>query len=427
MSFYPLAGPRYNIETMQGDHISRVIFDYASRISDARETGANLQLNADMARDLVAADRCSIWLIDKKSAELWTKVAHGVDELRIPMGQGLVGAAIAGNETIVVNDTASDPRFLRPVGDYVTKSVLVIPLRSSDGSVIGALQALNKPGGFSSEDVDLLALAANYSASAIENQRLRLEAESARLMMRELEIARDVQQRLFPETNPSLPLLECSAACRAAKSVGGDYYDFIQMNDGGLFFTLGDVAGKGIAAAVLMASIQASIRSQVMTPPASLAQLMGTFNKAVESFSRSERYSTLFCGQFDPSLRELTYVNAGQVEPMLLRAETGKVERLSTGGPPVGLLSFARYSQATIPFHAGDVLLCYSDGISESTNLAGEMWDDLEVREILKASSMLDPLEIQQRIIAAADAFAGEAEQADDLTVMVIKAKPSQL
>jgi sigma-B regulation protein RsbU (phosphoserine phosphatase) len=423
MTLLGVTEPRYNIETMQGDHISRVIFDYASRIGDARETGANLQLNADMARDLVGADRCSIWLIDKKSQELWTKVAHGVDELRIHIGQGLVGAAIAGNETIVVNDTSSDPRFLKPVGDYVTKSLLVIPLRSSDGSVIGALQALNKPGGFSAEDVDLLALAANYSASAIENQRLRLEAESARLMMRELEIARDVQQRLFPEKNPSYPNLDCSAVCRAAKSVGGDYYDFVPMEDGGLFFTLGDVAGKGIAAAVLMASIQASIRSQVMTPPASLSQLMGTFNKAVESFSRSERYSTLFCGQLDPTLRQLTYVNAGQVEPMLYRAATGKVERLSTGGPPVGLLSFAQYSHETIPFETGDVLLCYSDGISESTNMAGDMWDDVEVRHLLVECAALPALEIQERIIAAADAFAGEAEQADDLTVMVLQGK----
>ncbi len=113
---------------MQADHISRVIFEYASKIGDARETGANLQLNADMARSLVGADRCSIWLIDRKANELWTKVAHGMDELRIPAGQGLVGASIASNETIVVNDTSKDPRFLGPVGAYQTVSVLVIPL-----------------------------------------------------------------------------------------------------------------------------------------------------------------------------------------------------------------------------------------------------------------------------------------------------------
>ncbi|MDX2269010.1 MAG: GAF domain-containing SpoIIE family protein phosphatase [Bryobacter sp.] len=409
---------------MQGEHISRVIFEYASRIGGARETGATLKLNADMARDLVGADRCSIWLIDRKASQLWTMVAHGVDELRIPLGHGLVGASVETGETIVSNDAGNDPRLLaRASGGYETKSVLVIPLRAGDGTVIGALQALNKPGGFSPEDVNLLGLAASYSASAIEAQRLRLEAEAAKLVMRELEIAQEVQRRLFPESTPQLPALETAAYCRAAKSVGGDYYDFIELAGGGLFFTLGDISGKGMAAAVLMASIQAAIRSQVLhETPQSLAGLMGTFNKAVASFSRSERYSTLFCGQLDPTMRQLTYVNGGQAEPMLLRAATGKIERLNVGGPPVGLLSISLYSQATLTLETGDVLLCYSDGVSEAENEAGDMWEDREVKSILKASAALSAREIQERIVAGADAFAGNAEQSDDLTLVVLKA-----
>lgn len=410
---------------MQGDRISRVIFEYATQISGARETGATLRLNADMARNLVGADRCSIWLIDNKSNELWTMVAHGVPELRIPLGHGIVGASISSNETILVNDTATDPRFLQLAsssGGYQTKSLLVIPLRSSEGKVIGALQALNKEGGFTEEDVNLLGLAATYSASAIETQRLRLEAESARLMMRELEIAQDVQQRLFPEENPQIAQLNIAAYCRPAKSVGGDYYDFVMMSNGGLFFSLGDVSGKGMGAAVLMASIQASIRPQVFDPPASLASLVGVFNKAVASFSRSERYSTLFCGFFDPSFRQLTYVNAGQVDPLLLRAGSDQIERLSTGGPPVGLLSFSMYSAETITLAPDDVILLFSDGISEATNEQGDMWDDVEVRKILKATRHQSAAEIQAAVVQGADAFAGAADQADDMTLMVLKA-----
>lgn len=411
---------------MQGERISRVIFEYATQIGGARETGATLRLNAGMARDLVGADRCSIWLIDNNSNELWTMVAHGVPELRIPMGHGIVGASIAANETILVNDASSDPRFLQlsaSSGGYQTKSLLVIPLRSSDGTVIGALQALNKPGGFTEEDVNLLGLAATYSASAIESQRLRQDAEAARLIMRELEIAQDVQQRLFPEETPKPAQLDIAAYCRPAKSVGGDYYDFVEMSNGGLFFTLGDVSGKGMGAAVLMASIQASIRSQVFDPPASLPNLVGLFNKAVASFSRSERYSTLFCGFFDPSFRQLTYVNAGQVDPLLLRLGTDKIERLATGGPPVGLLSFSMYSAETISLAPGDVILLFSDGISEATNEQGEMWDDVEVRKILKASRDFSAHEILNTVVQGADAFAGAAEQADDMTLMVLKAR----
>ncbi len=281
---------------MKADHISRVIFDYAGRIGNVHETGAFLRLNADMARDLVGADRCSIWLIDAARQELWTTVAHGVPELRIPLGHGLVGASINDGVSIVVNDTTSDARFLDAgaKSGYETKSLLVIPLRGSDEKVIGALQALNKDGGFSNEDVELLGLAATYAANALETQRLRNEAVAARLVQKEIEIASNVQRHLFPQRLPQVPELECAAFCRPARWVGGDYYDFIPMPDGGMMATLGDVSGKGVAAAVLMASIQASIRTQAMHREGSLAHLMEDFNKAVYSFSTADKYSTLF-------------------------------------------------------------------------------------------------------------------------------------
>ncbi len=411
---------------LRDEQISRVVFAYATRIGEARETDAVLRLNADMARDLVGADRCSIWLIDQKNQELWTKVAHGVPEIRIPLGQGIAGACIADNEKIVVNDTSQDPRFLSnndAKSGYVTRSVLAMPLHGSDGKVIGALQALNKPGGFSQEDVDLLGLAAAYSASALESQWLRAEAEAARLVLRELEIARTVQERLFPQDPPPLPHLDYAATCRPAKTVGGDYYDFIAMPAGGLFFTLGDVSGKGIAAAVLMASIQASIRSQILTPPESFAELMDRFNRAVYSFSMQQKYSTLFCGMLDAQTRRLRYANAGQASPMLFRASTGAIERLTKGGPPVGLLTFSMYDDGETTLEPGDTLLCYSDGISEAQNEAGEMWEEEEVEQILKNSAGLSAAQLIEKVIAAADAFAGAAEQADDMTVVVLRAR----
>ncbi|MBL8179855.1 MAG: SpoIIE family protein phosphatase [Bryobacterales bacterium] len=405
---------------MRADVVSKVIFEYATKIGSARETDASLRLNADMARDLVGADRCSIWLIDAKAQQLWTKVAHGVEEIRIPIGQGVVGACIAGKETIVVNDTSLDPRFLSS-GDYAVKSLLAIPLRGEDGSVIGALQALNKQGGFTQEDVDLLGLAAAYSASALETQMLREEAEAARLMRKELEIAHSVQQRLFPQDPPRLRGLDYSAHCRPARSVGGDYYDFIALDDGGLFFTLGDVSGKGIAAAVLMASIQASIRTQVLGGVESLANLMGTFNRAVYLFSMEDRYSTLFCGLLDGSMRKLTYVNAGQVRPLLLRSG-GKMETLDRGGLPVGLLEEASYEQGEVILETGDFIVAFSDGISEATNGKDEMWDEAEARRVVRLNAGLTAEGMVRKLIAEADAFAGDAEQADDLTVVALKA-----
>src|SRR5208282_4374852 len=163
-----------------------------------------------------------------------------------------------------------------------------------------------------------------------------------------------------------------------------DYYDFLPMPDGGLLFTLGDVSGKGIAAAVLMASMQASLRSRVVRAPVSLAALIGDFNKAVYSFSTPEKYSTLFCGLLDVRTRKLTYVNAGQVRPMLLRSGGGQVERLDRGGCPVGILYGSEYDQGEVLLQPGDAVLCFSDGISEATNAKDEMWADAEVEKIVR-------------------------------------------
>jgi len=409
-----------------GERISRVIFEYAARIGQEQDTDTLLRLNADMARDLVDADRCSIWLVDADAGQLHTKVAHGVGEIRVGLGHGLVGACVAQGEPIVVNDTSADERFLNRIdlsSGYITRSVLVIPLRAADGNVIGAFQALNKPGGFSEADVALLGLAGSYSAAAIETQRLRKEAETARMFLRELEIAGDVQAGLLPQQPPKLEGLECAAFFRPAKLVGGDYYDFIKTPSGAFAFTLGDVSGKGIPAAVLMASIQASLRIPLLRGPATMTGLVGDLNESVYASSTSGRYSTLFCGLIDAGGRRLTYVNAGQCAPAVIRRRQGAVaiERLTTGGTPVGLLPIARYAEATVPLEPGDLVVCFSDGISEAANTREEFWPEPEIENLLRDSADLSAQEVADRLSQGADAFTGEAEQADDMTVVTLR------
>jgi sigma-B regulation protein RsbU (phosphoserine phosphatase) len=406
------------------DRISRVIFDYAAKIGAAQDLDALLVLNAGMARGLVGADRCSIWLVDNKNSRLWTKVAHGVRELHVPIGQGLVGACVTRDEAIVVNDASQDERFLRSVDietGYVTKSVLAMPLHGVDGKPIGAMQVLNKPGGFSPEDVDLLGLCGTYAASTLETQRLRKEAEVARLLLREMEIARDVQQHLLPQAQPPIPGLDYAGYCRSAELVGGDYYDFLPTPDGGFLFTLGDVSGKGIGAAVLMSSMQASVRSQAVKTPVSIATLIGDLNKAAYLFTTADKYSTLFCGMLDVRTRKLTYVNAGQVRPMLVRSRDGQVERLDVGGFPVGMLDASEYDEGEVLLQPGDTVLCFSDGISEATNAKNEMWNESEVEKIVRTCHGLTARQLIDLLVESTDRFTGEAEQADDMTVVAIR------
>jgi sigma-B regulation protein RsbU (phosphoserine phosphatase) len=411
----------------ESQRINRVVFEYAAKIGRQQQFDLLLNDLADMGRDLTVSERCSIWLVDARTGELWTTVAHGVDEIRIPQGQGLVGACIEGRETILANDAEHDPRLFSQVGKstgYVTRSVLVVPLLASDGTVMGAFQALNKEGGYSAGDRDLLGLAASYAARAIENQRLRHEAERARMLYREMEIARDVQQQLFPKSLPAVPGLECAAECRPAKFVGGDYYDFIAMPGDTLGFSIGDVAGKGISAALMMASIQAGLRSQFVRRPDSLSSMMNDFNRVVYASSPGDKYSTLFCAIYDPGERLLHYVNAGGSPPMLRRERQGEVsiERPSGGGLPVGLLPMARYEEATLRMEPGDALVCFSDGISEAMNPSGEPWDEDQLAKVIEGLGGLKAAEITQRVVAAADAFAAGADQSDDMTVAVLRA-----
>jgi sigma-B regulation protein RsbU (phosphoserine phosphatase) len=413
-------------ETASTDRISRVIFEHAAKISREENLDALLLLNADLARDLAGADRCTIWLADEDSRELWTRVAHGIQPIRIPMGRGVVGACVAGNRAIVVNDPASDPRFYPEVdgfSGYHTLSLLAVPLHA-EGKVIGALQVLNKPGGFSESDVELLGLSATYAAAAIQAQRLRGEAEAARLLYHELEIAREVQQKLFPQNLPPVRGVEYAGVCVPAKFVGGDYYDFLDLSDGLFAFTIGDVSGKGISAAVLMASVQALVRSQLLRAPLPVSSLMTELNKTVFHCSPEDKYTTLFCGMLDHERSTMTYVNAGQVLPMVLRADESKpVFKPIESGFPIGLSEVWEYEEASIDLHSGDVIVCFSDGISDVRNRRDEFWSEAAIQRVLLEHRRSPVERIVESLIRGANEFAAGAEQFDDMTAIAIRVK----
>jgi sigma-B regulation protein RsbU (phosphoserine phosphatase) len=408
------------------DAMIRAIFLHAARIGREQQIDELVRLNADFARDLAGADRCSLWLIDPVTRELWTKVSHGVDSIRIPFGDGLVGACIREDQVVLVNDASAETRLMRQVdrnSGYHTEQVLCVPMHA-DGRVIGALQLLNKSTGFTETDAGLLGLLAHFAANAIESERLRQESESARLLRHELSLAHDVQVRLLPQDVPAFPGVSMAAMCRPARTVGGDYYDFIPLDEHRLAFTLGDVAGKGIAAAVMMASIQTLLRSLLQgfkgRRQPSLEQTVEQLNRALFESSAPERYSTLFCGLLDLPTRQLTYINAGQVKPILLRAD-GSLEELPEGGCPVGLLPSFPWQQATVTMSPGDCLLVVSDGMMEPCNRQGDFWDEAELGRLLKAYGDKPLAGLPDALIAGADAWAAGAEQFDDMTVVALR------
>ncbi len=404
------------------DLLIRSIFEHAARLSREQQIDELVRLNADFARDLAGADRCSLWLIDESTNQMWTKIAHGIQPISLPLGQGLVGACILEDKVYLVNDTANEPRLLRQVDletGYNTQQVLCVPMRA-EGKVIGAFQLLNKPSGFTDVDAGMLGLLAHLAASAIDVERLRQETERSRLTMHELFLAREVQARLLPESPSGLKGLQCVGYCRPAHSIGGDYYDLIILKDGQFAFTLGDVSGKGIPAAVMMASIQTLLRSLLQGCSKTLAEVLSDLNLTLYGSSTPERYSTLFCGIVSADRRTLTYVNAGHVQPFLLRA-AGGFEKLPGAGLPVGILPSATYDQYTVDVFPGDTLVVVSDGIVEVRNAAEDFWDEEEVDRTLKAHTETELSAIPKLLCDAADVFAANAEQYDDMTVVAIR------
>jgi sigma-B regulation protein RsbU (phosphoserine phosphatase) len=406
------------------DRIVQAIFDYAARISRETRIEELVRLNADFARDLIGADRCSLWLADASKNALWTKVAHGVAPLHIPLNEGLVGACVRENRVLIVNDAERDRRHLHKVdleSGYRTEQVLCVPL-VCDGIVIGALQLLNKAGGFSEDDAGLLGFLAHFAASAIESERLRQATEIARLMQRELDLAHQVQARMLPESAPCAVGLECVGFCRPARSVGGDYFDLLPIADGQFACTLGDVSGKGIPAAVMMASIQTLLRSLLQRDASNLGQVFADLNRTLFETSTPERYSTLFCGVVSADRSALSFTNAGHVPPYLLRS-TGDLERLPGGGPPVAMLPGIDFAQDCIPISAGDSLIVVSDGIVEACNRDGDFWDESEIDRVLRANLGAPLAKIPELLCSAADRYAAGADQYDDMTVVAVRVK----
>ncbi len=305
------------------------------------------------------------------------------------------------------------------------QSEVLIPLRTKT-AVEGflSLGPKSSEAAYSPSDLQLLQSVAHQTALALDNSRLveQVAGEVAKRerMTREIEIAREVQFTLLPQAPPAVPGLDLDGHCRPAAGIGGDYYDFIPLEgERSVGLAIGDIAGKGIPAALLMAGLQAALRGQALLGSRDLARLMGNINKLVYESSPANRYATFFYGEYRKGA--LAYVNAGHNAPMLLRAD-GTIERLETGGPVIGLMDIAPFTEGVIEVRSGDVLLGFTDGISECMNPRDEEWGEERLLSVLRDGRDLKAPDLVARIMKEADLFASGAKQHDDMTLIVMKA-----
>ncbi|HEX3436529.1 MAG TPA: SpoIIE family protein phosphatase [Pseudacidobacterium sp.] len=301
---------------------------------------------------------------------------------------------------------------------------LLLPLLGRNRMMgVMALGPKRSEAAYSSADMKMLQALASQTGLALEvselARSLATEAAQRERANREMEIAREVQERLFPQEMPHLPGATVAGFCRPAQGVGGDYYDVIDLEDGRVGLAIGDVSGKGISAALLMASLRASLRGITLDGPRDFAKLMHKVNRLVYEASASNRYATFFFASYDPATRVLECVNAGHNPPVVLRGK--ETIRLEADGPVVGLLPSAPYTEQKVQLQPGDVLVLYTDGISEAMNNADEEWGEERMITAAQSAEGKSASAILEMIFAAADGFTVGAPQHDDMTLLVLK------
>ena len=318
---------------------------------------------------------------------------------------------------------------------------------------------------YSAKDKEMLMSMAGQLAFVIENSRLVERMVLEENLRRELALAAEVQQGLLPAAPPQSAHLELAGFCQPARGVGGDYYDFISLNNNQLGLAIADVAGKGISAALVMSNVQAALRSQTMArdpaasaqPTLSLSELVSNINKLLCGSTGAATYVTFFYAQFNELTRQLAYVNAGHNPPLLIRAHEEKAHhstnaqlahksavsttttgngngkngsngnngcvRLSTGGPVIGFFDECRYEQGNVQLRTGDLLVAYTDGVTEAMNSAGEEFGEKRLRWAMASVEHLPADDVRDHIVHALKVWSTGAPQHDDLTFIVLKVK----
>jgi len=303
----------------------------------------------------------------------------------------------------------------------------LVPVLASDGHLAGlvALGTRRSEEPYSREDKRLLASVAGQAGVALENIRLAEEManriETERRAAQELEFAKEVQARLFPQYLPPLKSLDYTGGCIQARQVGGDYYDFLDLGPGRVGLVLADISGKGISGALLMANLQANLRSQYAVALDDLPRLLRSVNHLFYANTADNRYATLFFADYEDSTHRLRYANCGHNPPMLLRAD-GSLQRLTATATVLGLFEDWDCETGEEELHPGDLMVMYTDGVTEAESDKGEYFEELRLIDTLRANAQRPTDLLLEAIVATVQTFSG-SEQQDDITLVVARCR----
>ncbi len=408
----------------------RLLIEISNNLSRTLELPPLLPKIADSLFSLFRqADRCFLITSgegDKLQPRL-VKTRRAADEGNAKYSRSIVRKAIDSGAAFLSDDATRDDRIQlsQSVVDFRIRSVMCAPLCKPDGKAFGVIQldTQDRSKKFSKDDLTLLCAVANQAAISLENARMLEETVATEKTKRDLALAKEVQKQFLPKAAPKVPGYEFHGFYEAAKEVGGDYYGYIPLPSGKVVVAVGDVAGKGVPASLVMAKVASDIRFCMLSesePTAAMAKL----NDLLYDFvNQMDRFVTLVVVILDPATHTVTMMSGGHASPLLYRPGTGDlfpVMPKDVGGPPLGMIEGLPFDSCQATLEPGDCLVMFTDGVDESMNVRGERFEFEGVHKVIKAAGKAGPRDLMERLVQAVKTHARDREPHDDMTVVTL-------
>lgn len=394
-------------------------------IASILETDRVLPVMMEMALRTVRGEVGAILV--EEDGELYAKVDWGLnqallDRLTVESGRLLKDVILERRDSLCLNKTD-----LAPGSGLKVFSLLAAPI-SSRNHRHGWTVVLNKEGGedFIGEDLETLQSLNHFLAVAIENAQLLKETLKKQKLDQELQIARQVQETILPDSSLTHPGFRIGTIYVAAQEVGGDFYELIPLPDGSFVLVVGDVSNKGVAAALIMSACSGIIKSLLRgNPDMSMSELASNLNYTLSEgvIKNKEMFATIWFGRFDPSGKQLSYCNAGHVPPIWWQRTTGEITELPVGGPIVGQFPEIEFKQGHVDFLEGDTITLFTDGLTEAEDKNGELFGRKRVRDFVSEHCRRQPEDFCKKLHGHIETFSDGAsgEAQDDFTVLQVK------
>ncbi len=403
---------------------TETLLEVEKSLSSTLNLNELLELILDSLLKVVEYDAVVIFLIDESKEEIEHIKARGFDpalepDLQLKIGEGLAGWAAKTEKSLIVPDVKDDSRYIE--AKVETKSGMVVPIVSQN-RIIGVFSLeSDEPNAYTHDDLELLEAFASLAAISLERARQHEEILEKRKLEEELSIAKRIQQSFLPREKPQFSGFDISGINIPSEEVGGDYYDFIPIIENQIGIVIGDVSGKGIPAALIMASLRAGLIAEIRNNYA-IRSIMAKVNNLLFESTASDIYVTAVYGVLDPKNRIFTFSNAGHNAPILRRAD-GEMEYLTEGGMALGMFENSRYEERPLGINPGEIIVFYTDGVTEAKNDKEEEFGTRRLKQVIADSYKLSAGQIQENIYDAVKEFTGLSHQEDDLTMIVIKVR----